>query len=116
MPDPTTDEFKARFTEFSVADSAIEQALSGAALLCGMSGYEPTLYAAAHILSLAAQNTGEADGGSGIVTMETQGPRTIQYENMSGGRRDRFFEQTPYGRMVLALESRSAAGLAVFFG
>ena len=115
MPDPTTAEFKARFPEFAAVDDAIEAALSTAVLLCGGSGYEPTLYAAAHVLSLAAQNTGEADGGSGIVSMETQGPRTVQYSNMSEAARQRFFEQSPYGRMVITLEGRSSAGLAVFF-
>ena len=116
MADPTLAEFRTRFAEYSeTTDEVVTAALELAVALCGEAGFQPTLHATAHILALADQETGHADGGSGIVSMEILGPRTVQYQNMAKENRERFFEQTAYGRMVLATESRSPAGMAVFF-
>lgn len=116
MPDPTRTDFRLRFPEFAAtADEVVDLALKTGLALCGDAGFEPSLYAAAHVLAVSSQNTGEADSGSGIVGMETLGPRTIQYQNMAkeGDEIGRFFEQSAYGRMVLMLEKRSAANFSI---
>lgn len=76
---------------------------------------EATLYLTAHLLALDVE-AGDAetrngiapDGGAGVVTSETIGPRTIGYLTQAGkNERRAFFATTPYGRRFLALEDRT---------
>lgn len=118
MLDPTHADVKLRFPEFTLTeDSVVDLAIATALKLCGETNFETILYAAAHILAVNSQNTGAADGGSGIVSMEILGPRTVQYQNMAkeGDEIGRFFEQSSYGRTVLMLEKRSTTNFSVMF-
>ena len=108
--------FRAQFpTAFpNATDADIDGALAEAELLHSIRELA-TLYCAAHLLALDTENfdaldnrIDKPDGGSGIVTAETIGPRRIEYLSVAGAsERDAFFASTTYGRRFLALERRS---------
>lgn len=70
-----------------------------------------TLYCAAHLLTLDAENDEPHDGGSGVVSEEGMGPRRVSYVTQAsaeGTARAAFFGTTSYGRRFLALEGGAA--------
>ena len=103
MAAPTLADFRSRFPEFSTADSAVERVLARAKRFHALT-VEGWLLAAAHLLALV-DDTAAYDGGAGVVTSETIGPRTIDYETVSEGDGRRvFFASTRYGREFLTVE------------
>ena len=109
--DVTVTSFRAQFpqsTHFPDATEAqIESALEEACILHSLRELA-TLYLTAHLLAIDSEHTGKPDGGSGIVSMERIGPRTINYLNqIEGAGRKAFFASTSYGRRFLELEART---------
>ena len=107
----TVTTFRTRFPEFvDQADVEVTQALSYATRLHAISE-DGTLLCTAHLLALSSgerpDSDPEADGGAGVVTRETIGPRTIDYLTMAGkDERRAFYATTFYGRLLLAIEDR----------
>ena len=114
----TAAQLRARYPQFLVdtyPDATLELSIAEACELCDVSP-AATMACAAHLLVLTAQDGLDADGGSGVVMSETIGPRMVSYAIMAqGSRAERraFFEQTPYGRRMLALEDRSPGSFGV---
>ena len=114
--------FRSQFPEFKVADYddvIVNRVLTEAKILHSIQELA-TLYCAAHILVLEQEKYDEQgnlklapDGGSGVVSKETIGPRTIEYVTQAGDPQDRhsrrraFFAGTVYGRFFLELEART---------
>ena len=116
MPAPAAADFRARYPQFNdYPDDALAIALAEAYELTGVSP-AATLACAAHLLVVSAQEGVDADGGAGVVTAETIGPRIVSYATQASGHdaaRRAFFAPTAYGRRVLALEDRSPGAFAV---
>lgn len=112
-------DLRERFPEFAAAtfsDAHLSQALRTAKEISSVSS-EATLYCAAHILTLRADEAAKQDGGSGIVAQERIGPKWTMYRTQARQERDVFFATSSYGRMVLTLESRNPKRvLSAFFG
>ena len=116
MAAPTVAEFRAQFpTAFPVAthpDTLIEARISEARQIHAVRKLA-TLYLTAHLIAVDAENTGKPDGGSGVVTSEKIGPRTVNYATQAGGGREgtdkrrAFFATTSYGRRFLVLADTS---------
>ena len=109
---PTPLEFRARFPEFvanDYPDALIERAVGLARRLAAAAGMEAVYWLTAHWLSLEGERNVSPDYGSGLVTSETVGPRTVSY--MAEARDDAqvFYARTVYGRAYLALERRAPA-------
>ena len=102
--------FRSRFPDplFTTAsDEAVALAICDAQLLHDRDE-TATLYLAAHLLALDAEQTGAPDGGAGVVTQERIGPRTITYLTDAGDdERRAFYATTSFGRRFLALEDRN---------
>ena len=109
--------FRAKFSNApfaAMSATVIKEALDEAKLLHSIRDVA-TLYCAAHLLILDQENLTELgqavtapDGGAGVVTAESIGPRNISYLTQAGDdERRAFFVTTPYGRRFLALEDRS---------
>ena len=110
MADITVTEFRARFvgTFSDLSDALIGELIAEAYGLSDTSRVA-TMYCIAHLAALESEVTGAPDGGSGVVASETIGPRKVEYKTQAMASRDVFFEQTSYGRSMLARESRSPA-------
>lgn len=112
-------DLRRRFPEFGAAahdDAALTQALRTAREITSVSS-EATLYCAAHILTLRADERARQDGGSGVVAQERIGPKWTMYKTQAMNNSEVFFETSSYGRMVLTLESRNPKRvLSAFFG
>ena len=104
-------DFRARFSEFgSVADELVSQHIPQAYELSDISE-EATLYCLAHLLALHPTSRGKADGGAGEVTSDRIGPKTQAFMTQAETNREVFFTSTPYGRRMLALETRNIAAV-----
>ena len=93
----------------SLDDSSITRALTEALQIHDKNPLA-TLYCAAHLLALDADNPSEiaADGGAGVITQERIGPKSLTYMTQVNGRaRDAFFATSKYGRRFLLLEQRT---------
>ena len=108
---------KARFPEFTQSEAVVEQVIAEAERLADSSD-DLVLWAAAHLLALEAEHTGAADGGSGVVTAESIGPRRVTYATQVGGGAGAatndfaaFWATTSYGRRFLTLEARTASAV-----
>jgi len=111
-------DFRTQFPEFADTadadnrqrDADVEAALERAEGLWALSDIG-TLYVAAHILALAAEAKGAADGGSGVVISERVGPQSVTYMTQAGGGPeggdpDRvWYATTTYGRAFLAFRA-----------
>ena len=115
MAAPTVAEFRAQFpTDFPVAtypDAVITARIAEARQIHAVRK-PATLYLTAHLIAIDAENTGEPDGGSGVVTSEKIGPRQVAYATQAGGTerskaRRAFFATTSYGRRFLMLADTS---------
>lgn len=106
--DITAAEVKAFFAEFGdTDDGVVERAINTAYQITDVSR-DCTMYCVGHLLTVATQQTGTTDGGAGVITSERVGPKMVMFKTQAQQSPDVFFEQTPYGRMVLTLETRSA--------
>ena len=89
MADVTLAEFRARFPVFAAGTSnaAIETAIEEAHQLSDTS-HDASLFCVAHLITLLAEETADLDGGSGVVSKETIGPRIVEYvtQAMTGAR------------------------------
>ena len=107
--------FRAAFPEITAqkaSDAEVERHLA-LALEIHSHSESATLHCAAHLVAISEERTGDgagaADGGSGVVTSESLGPKTVTYlTNAGASARKAFFATSPYGRMFLTLEGRSA--------
>ena len=118
MADVTLAEFRARFVVSfaSVADDVVETAIEEAHQLADTS-HDASLFCVAHLLTLLAEETAELDGGSGVVSKETIGPRIVEYVTQAMTDRQAFFAVSAYGRRVLAIEGRTPkAAMGVVIG
>jgi len=112
----TVAEFRAQFPEFaSRTDAHVGRALAEAQLLAARPA-SSTAYAAAHMLALASERTGEPDGGSGEVKSESLAGAAMGAVPMAMSGDDVFWTTSAYGRMVLSLRMSDPAtriGVAV---
>ena len=115
MAAPTVAEFRAQFgadfPETTYPDATVEARIKEARLIHAVRKLA-TLYLTAHLIAIDAENTGEPDGGSGVVTSEKIGPRQVDYATQAGGTerskaRRAFFATTSYGRRFLMLADTS---------
>ena len=108
MPDVTLAEFRARFPVFAAGTSnaAIETAIEEAHQLADTS-HDASLFCVAHLITLLAEETADLDGGSGVVSKETIGPRIVEYVTQAMTDRQAFFAVSAYGRRMLAIEGRT---------
>ena len=110
-------DFRQQFPEFSgVADDDVSAALSIARELYQLTALG-TLYLAAHLIALETAEVGGTmaplDGGSGVVTQETIGPKRLSLRPPIERPSEAFFARTAYGRTFLAL-MRRATSFSVF--
>ena len=109
----TLADFRAQFPDepFASTPDAKVQRLLNVALSLHSVNETATLYCAAHLLALMAEEDAtslEPDGGAGVVEQESIGPRTVGYVTQAqGDKRRAFYATTAYGRMFLALEERT---------
>ena len=110
---PTLDKFRQRFdmelpaSNPNYSDAKVSAMLEVAPQISSVS-VEAMLYLTAHLLIVDAAHATNLDGGSGEVSSESLGPRTTSYVTMAKGPGcDVFYSQSSYGRMFMALESRS---------
>ena len=100
---------RSRFPELTsqdYPDSALDLAAESAMNIFSLNT-EGALHLAAHFAVVwRMENTGEADGGAGVVSQEQIGPRMVTYRTMSEGD-DTFFERTSYGRTYLIIRNRN---------
>ena len=109
MPAPTLDQVRQQFPEFSnQGEDVINNAIRDAYAIHRIRP-QATLYLVAHIISLTIDNVEQPDGGQGIITKETLGPKTIDYKTMSSDADTLkvWCEATHYGRMFLVLYETS---------
>lgn len=96
----------------AVADDTLSRALAVALDIHSRSP-RATVYCAAHIVSLWAEENASGPAGvddrGGVVVAETAGPLEAEYLPQAENEREVFFARTPYGRMFLTLERRSTA-------
>ena len=105
--------FRTRFPEFADAigagnrrtDAQITLALDEGRIIHAVTDLG-TLYAAAHLLVLDDEETGQVDGGSGLVKSEKLGPQEVDFQTQALTAREVFYATTSYGRKLLALEAR----------
>ena len=98
--------FRALYPEFAaVPDGDVEQALQSARAHHDVIP-EAVAAAAAHLLAVAVEDTGAADNGAGVVTVENIGNRDVTYAMPSGRI---YWWRTAYGRRFVEL-TRTAAG------
>ena len=114
MAAPTVAEFRAQFpTAFLAAthpDALITSRIGEARQIHGVRKLA-TLYLTAHLLAVDGEATGDPDGGAGVVSSETIGPRKVSYLTQADGMPNRaFFATTSYGRRYLALVASSPRG------
>ena len=103
----TLSDFRSRFPEFSTtADDVVNVVLGDSALFLSAPAIGQ-LYAAAHLLAIAAQENAVADGGAGVVTDEVLGPLRRTYMTMAGNEREAFWATSAYGRRYLTIRNSS---------
>ena len=108
--------FREEFPEFDdVADSAVNVWLGHAAEIHSLSE-TATLYLAAHLVALDGEDSvGQVDGGAGVITSETIGPKSATYMTQARSGDETFFARTQYGRLFLTIERRVTAFSARVF-
>ena len=110
MAAPTLEDFRARFPELSsTADALVEVTIDDARDIHDRRSLA-TLYCAAHLIALIPEQTGQVDGGSGVVASEGIGPQRVSYITQATGddnARKAFFATTFYGRRFLLEEGRN---------
>ena len=106
---PTLADFRTAFPELSeIVDAKVEASIGAASELVDSSS-RTLLYASAHCaVMLDSEGGTEPDGGSGVVTLEIQGPQQVQYlvadEQKKGAA---FWGPTVYGRFVMEMRAMS---------
>ena len=89
MAAPTVAEFRAQFPTAFLAlthpDALITTRIGEASQIHGVRKLA-TIYLVAHLLAVDGEATGAPDGGAGVVSSETIGPRKVAYLTMAGGR------------------------------
>jgi len=108
--------FRDQFPEFARAtDAQVGQALTASSFLSARPA-SALPFAAAHLLAIQLERTGEPDGGSGEVKSESLAGAAMGTMPMAESGSDTFWTTSPYGRMVLALRMSDPAtriGVAV---
>ena len=106
---PGVPDFRAQFPELQTSpDVVIANAITTAYAMHSQVRLA-TLYLAAHLVVLTAEDTGKPDGGSGEITSETSvGGKMVMYMQMAESGREIFYTRTSYGRTFITLERRSA--------
>ena len=108
--DITVAEVRGAFPEFAAfTDEQIAFDLATAYMLMAYPR-RATLYCTGHLLALREEQTGKADGGSGELRAETEGPQRAQYMVQAETAADVFFSRSAYGRLARTLENRSHSG------
>lgn len=106
-------DLRERFPEFTEAlyvDARVQNAIRDMERVAGRLGAEAQLYCVAHWLTLEGEKSTDddgrpvPDGGSGVVTMERIGPRSVSYATPDGRK---FYERTYYGRSFLEMARAS---------
>ena len=69
---------------------------------------------AAHVLTLAAEDTAETDDGAGVILSEWIGNRRVQYRS-AAGEGDEWYGRSSYGRQFLQRRRSSAVGMPRVF-
>lgn len=106
MDAPAVATIRARFPEFAGKEDAEIEAAASAALEISAVSEDATLFLAAHLLALAAERTGDPDGGSGEVMTETTGGRSVSYATMAASAGAQvWWMTTPYGRTAWMLQA-----------
>ena len=107
----TAARFKTKFGADLYGDLTDSQITSFIEIACeigGDIGYNALCYLTAHLIVLEnKERQDEVDGGSGEVTSESFGGKSLGYQSMASDQRDVFFTRTYYGRMYLQLQRRS---------
>ena len=120
----TIEDFRNEFPEFhGLLDSKIDMLLRRARRL-HTATKAGTLYAAAHLYTLDnASKDGDgsmatADGGLGVITKETIGPKSVEYSTTAGDdARKVFWATSPYGREFMVIEQRNVRqGFGILIG
>ena len=110
MAVPTVTDFKSEFPEFaSLTDDTITRVITRA-LRFHDDTKEGAIYAAAHLYSIDLEKAANhaPDGGAGVVTKESLGPKSVEYMTTAGDdERRAFWSRTPYGREFLKIEERN---------
>lgn len=108
MSAPTVADFRADYPEYAaVSDDIVRARLAVARQLHAIRA-EATLLCAAHLLALDADDAGSgADQGRGEVRGESVGQLRVDYVAQAERGRDAFFATTRYGRLLLAIETRT---------
>lgn len=107
--DITVAEVRAAFPEFAAfSDAQIAFDVATAYELMA-APRRATLYCVGHLLTLREEQTGKADGGSGELKMESEGPQRAEYMTQAATNADVFFSRSAYGRLARTLEDRSHA-------
>lgn len=112
MADITVTDFRDRFPEFAApksSDAQVVFAIEEAYALTDVVRLA-TLYAVAHLLSLA-QDIAASRQRPGEVEEVKVGPITTKHKAQAMTERQVFFSRTEYGRRVLALESRNVTAV-----
>ena len=110
MAVPTVAEFRAQLPEFTEADYPDARVTAQIGLARRLHDVRKTaiLYLTAHLFALEEEQTGQVDGGAGVVSSEKIGPRQVAYLTQAdGSERRAFFATSAYGRMFLALADTS---------
>ena len=109
---------RTRFPELILATYSVADLDRAAALAMRIdsTSTEAALHLAAHLAVIEKiENTGEIDGGSGVVRQESTGPFNQTFNLMtSSGDDDTFFEKTSYGRAYLMIRNRTPARVMPF--
>ena len=105
----TAAQLKARFPGVG-GDLSDAQITALIRIACQISNVSPDAlaYLTAHLV-VCEREEGQLviDGGSGVVTSETQGRKTLQIQNMNRDEAEAYYARTHYGRTFLALETRA---------
>ena len=100
---------RARFPEFADTADAEIAVLTQTALSISAISQDALLYLVGHLIAISAEETGEADGGSGEVVSERIGAKAVSYAAQAKSGDEAFYTRTAYGRLFLALERRAPA-------
>ena len=99
--------FKAKFPEIrGNSDATIASFIAEACEISSVSR-SAILYLTAHLIIIDKEEYGGIDGGSGEVSTESIGGKSLSYKTGSESERDTFFTRTKYGRKFLMFEKRS---------
>lgn len=103
--------FRAEFAAFaSRSDDAVNARGANAVRLAGRCSARAVRLAAAHLLALDESSPpSSADGGAGVVTSESVGPRSVSYMPTASTGAEAWWAQTVYGREFLELRRSTPA-------